>query len=262
MVGTALVGVEPQGVAVNSQGDLYSASFQDYPCPGSATGAWITPRPWQKGSLCLPTGGYPIGVAVARDGVVAVMVKGSSAADYIVFFRPKSATPCSTITGASFPVLTGRGAFDRHGNLYVTGYGPGGSVGEAVGQCKARTVKDVGIASLPNATGIRVDTAGNIGVLWNSDSFENAVNVYQPGSTSPSQTIELNGLYEATDFVFVEGGRNIWVTDWLDRNTGGSEAYKYAYPGGGSPVGPGVFSSRSTFNSIAALPIVQPGGAQ
>ncbi len=210
-----------------------------------------------------PNGSFPNAVAISHSGDVAV---GQFQTNGINFFHKGDTTPYKIVK----PVpgySSGFCAYDAHGNLYAiesTANGPS-HIGEIVGGGKGSSTTDLGVnTGITNAKGIQVDEQGNVGVVGDSGTL----NVYAPASNTLLGTSQLldppsAGPNPNGGFSLVKSGKSLYVASAiLDGSLG--QAYKYAYPAGGSIRStitvepPPGGSSETAVTGVAVDPPEQP----
>ena len=138
MVGQ-ITGASAIDLATDIAGDLYTVDFN--------FGVRIYAPPYTNGpKLTFPAGRGPVGVAVSRQGTVAVetctIPSGSQCGDGVLFYAAGSTTPCATVLvdASVFPNgLQYGAAFDDKENLYVGG--GGSAFGKIDGGCNAKKTK-------------------------------------------------------------------------------------------------------------------------
>ncbi len=208
----------PQGLAVDSLKQLYVTN------QGPANDVTVYPPGKSKPSITYSSQYFsgPNAVAIGKDGTVYVsnFFNGT-----VVEFPPGQQAPSLTITlpngGLNQPAGPQGLALDASNNLYVAynGYFSGGFVekyppGSANGT-------DTGI-SLINVGGISVDKSGDIVLV---DRGNNVVDVFLPGSTTPSQTI--SGFQAPNQLAFLGSFKQLVVTD-----EGAHQIDVFSYPAG------------------------------
>lgn len=166
---------QPRGVAVDASGVLYVVNeglntVTEYP-PGSV-----------KPKVTLSKGiSNPFDVAVDSKGDVYVSESSNAT---ILGFKKGAKSPKVTITGWTHPdgMTT-----DSKNNLYLTWNILGTPTGH-VAKCPPLSNKctDLGLTGLQLASDVKIDSAGNILV---ADSYSGAIQIYAPGSTTPTRTI-------------------------------------------------------------------------
>lgn len=121
----------------------------------------------------------PLGLAMDKHGTLFVSNYPAAITEY-----PYGTTsPSTTITGGGLVDPFGL-TLDSSGNLFVADFGASQVFEIAAG---TTTVTPLNLQDLTEPLGVAIDkTTGN---LWVTDGSGNKVNVYPPGSTSPSQTI-------------------------------------------------------------------------
>jgi hypothetical protein len=220
----------PLGLAVDVANNLYVAN-QDGP-----TILVYAPPYTKRPILTLTTTGYfPQGVAVSPTGVVAAMnfCDTSACGLYDVSFYAKNSTkPCVTVAVPN-QNITGNGAFDHAGNLYLDGQnGSNDFIGEIKGGCKASKVELLKTNNtLGQLQGIQVDKAGRIAILPLFSSILYTYNPPKHGSLgNPVSTTTLGSSGGGFSFAFLASGRDLYAGI---NSTGADE---FDYPAGGAAI--------------------------
>jgi hypothetical protein len=170
----------PLGNYVDRHGTLYVANSSNSTVTEYPAGS-TTP------SVTLSSGlNFPISVAVDHYGDVAV---GEFAQGAILEFPAGSSTPETTITLLTKPEgLT----FDNRNHLWAA-WNEGSTLQGRVSKCAhfKAVCHDQGITE-GQSGGLAIDHAGNriLGDITNQ-----VINIYAPGSTSPTRTIQMTGHY-------------------------------------------------------------------
>jgi hypothetical protein len=169
---------------------------------------------------------YPVDVAVANDGTVAVTNNSGdpSHAGNIGFYAPGSISPTSIATGLLTTFLFG--GFDKKGDFYNDGYTAGGAV--AVGVVKKGTTTDVDTgfgASVSSPGGVEVAKDGSVDVV---DRQCPCLKVF---TTHSSGTVPFEGASAPEGFALSAHDEQVWTAD-----AGLAAVEVYAYPQGGAPI--------------------------
>ena len=189
----------PLGNFVSKNGTLYVANagnstITEYP-PGQTTP-----------SVTLSTDlNYPISVAVDDRGTVAA---GEFGAGTILEFPKGSSSPTVQITLLTDPEQL---AFDKARHLYAAWNVNGGSnlQGHASICRRLRAIcADQGIV-IGESGGMAIDSAGNM-IL--GDQTNQVINVYAPGSSTPSRTISTTGR-DPYKFELNRSEKKLYVAD-------------------------------------------------
>ena len=168
----------PEGMALDKKGTLYVAN-------GCGSTPEVTEYP--KGStthtVTISDGiNYPSGLAIDKKGTLYVTSYPAAVVEYAY----GTTAPRLTISGQGLSDPYGL-ALDKKDNLYIAD-----SDAHAVFEVPygTTTVEDLELQDLDTPVNVKFDNAGN---LWESDNGNNYskgyVNVYPPGSQTPSQTI-------------------------------------------------------------------------
>lgn len=231
---------EPQGIATDSHGTLYVANTEDAnveefapPYRAKPTGVIATP------------GEFPVDVAIARSGTVAVVdiCAGSGSrctgSGNVYFYAGEhSKSPCATVSGGTKITRLLWAAFDAAGTLYVAGLEnyTTAEIGEIPGGCDAATLTvlepSTGIAF---AAGVQVDPSGHIAVI-DSQGFSGAaaIDVFAAPKRG-SHKLELlsaNSLQDTgvvSSFALTKDGAFLYTAE-------PHYSLEYQYPSGGSSV--------------------------
>jgi DNA-binding beta-propeller fold protein YncE len=164
----------PYGLAMDKKGTLYVADN----CGGNDVEEY--PKGSTTEKLAITNGvSNPLGAAVDKKGTLYVSNFPASITEY----KFGTTSPSKTITGGGLTDPFGV-ALDASGNLFVADFGalqvfeiPAGTT----------TVTALNLQGIVEPIGVAVDQS--TGDLWVTDGQGAKVNVYPPGSTSPSQTI-------------------------------------------------------------------------
>lgn len=196
----------------------------------------VFPKGATQPSLTLtvePKNTFPNAVAISRTGDVAV---GQFQMNGINFYHKGATTPYNIVAPpAGFS--SGFCAYDASGNLYVILSRASGAshIGEIVGGGSGTSTIDLGVnTGITNAKGIQVDKQGNIGVVGD----DGTLNVYAPASNNLLSSAKLldppnDGPSPNGGFSLLKSGKDLYVASAILKGNLG-QAYKYAYPGGGS----------------------------
>jgi hypothetical protein len=212
------------GLALDGAGDLY---ISNEGAPGVAV--YANDYKTQIATLSNP---YPSdGVAVSKNGTVAVLDAPSTVNGHVTFFATGSTNPCASVTLSNvLPLL--QGSFDAAGNLYVTGedlnHNP--VVGVIPGGCSA-----TGVTILSTATkftylfGIQITRFGKLAV---EDSANHVIYTFDPPHNGalgkPIATTELSAT-SPEQFAFTADGAFLFTAEQSQ-----AVVAKFAYPAGGT----------------------------
>jgi hypothetical protein len=176
-IGEIVDGVStPAGIATDAQGNLYVANR------GANTVTEYAPGGTSP-TVTLSTGiSSPSDVAVDGSGTLYV---AETPLGTIQEYKKGDTSPDFTLTAMARP--NGMG-IDKHNDIFVAWNTPGGSPAGNVDRCKAlsKACKTLGLTT-ELASDAQVDLQGNILV---GDVFAEVINIYPPGSTTPSRVIE------------------------------------------------------------------------
>jgi len=227
----------PQGIAVDKSGTLYVANQGNNTVTEYPAGS-IDP------SVILSTDiSEPLDVSVDSNGVLYV---GESSADTILEFRPGSTSPDTTISVTHPSELTN----SKNDDLYLTYNLHFSSNGGYVEHCKPLKTKckNRGI-STGFAQGIAIDSKGNLLV---GDVYNEVIDIFAPGQTSPSRTIATKNqepgklALDATDTtLYMADPANFAV-----------ELYDYAT---GTQTGSFTYGPADELEGVALFPGQKPG---
>ncbi len=252
-------------LATDSAADLYVADY-------FSGNVIIFAPPYTNGPKLMFAAGFPQGVAVSRQGTVAVTscitVSGSQCTRQgVLFYAPGSTTPCATVlVDQSVFTYIGLAVFDHQGNLYVDGLNssPYAAVAAKIdGGCSAKKAKTLTISNtIVNPSSIKVDKLGRIDILNTTNKNLAVIDTYDApkgGSLgSPISTTSLATPYYAGEFTFRPSGGNLWLSYESNEAPYGSEASEYAYPSGGAPGKTVVGSPSSVPFGVAVTPPFVP----
>jgi serine/threonine-protein kinase len=184
----------------------------------------------------LTQAGTPGAVVVGSDGTVYVANRSNGYNGSILVYPAKQTTPSGslyTFTGGAYPISM---ALNSKKTILYIGFDlAAGGNGE---------VESVQLGSKkPTNLGITVGTAGGIAIdnkknLLLVDGLVPAVDVFPPGSTTPSQ--QITGFQGAAGIALNHDNTELWVAEGLNNNIAG-----VTYPAGSIvdtiTVGTGVF---------------------
>lgn len=269
MVGQ-ITGPSGLDLATDTAGDLYSVNF-------SSSNVTIYAPPYTNGpKLTLPAGRDPVGVAVSRQGTVAVttctILNGSQCGQGVLFYAAGSTTPCATVLvdASTFSGGLVYAAFDRKGNLYVDGSNSSTNAavfGKIDGGCDAQKAKALTTTNtIAYAGSIKIDKAGRIAILAavGTYPYTTVIDTYGPptkGSLgSPVSTTPLPGTtssYSGT-FAFRTSGLSLWAGREGLGSSYAAGASEFAYPAGGTPEKTIMGTPESFTYGVAVTPALVP----
>jgi hypothetical protein len=174
----------PMAMGLDHAGTLYVANS----C-GSPTEVTEYPKGQTTHSVAITDGiNYPEGLTIDKAGTLYVTSYSPAA---IVEYAYGTTTPSQTITGGGLSNPYGL-ALDKEQNLYVADNGA-----QQVFEIPHGTtsVKALNLQDLHNPLAVAVDKSSNLWVTANGyGSGTGYVNIYPPGSTTPSTTLTDFGL--------------------------------------------------------------------
>lgn len=235
----------PEGLAVDAQHNLYVVN-------DAYSEVQIYAPPYNAGFTVLSNAGIrPVGVAVDRNGDVAVTSTGSATSGIggVAFYAKGSTTPTNVIAANSKFAGDFYCAFDAKGNLYLdsrNGSGPF-EAGEVVGGINGKSVTPLTTKNLVQYPGgMQVTSKGQIAILNQSANGTAAtVYTYDPpkhGSLgNPIATTGLISSYDAVAFALTRQGEIFTGDTYYAANRPRSnhqdqigQAQWFAYPSGGA----------------------------
>ena len=223
---------DPEDLATDRAGNLYitlGGGFSGSPA------VLVYAPPYSNGPMLSLQTGYPFGVAVSPQGIVAVTgcTSPSCGNQGVIFYPAGSAVPCAAVV-PNPPVYLGYDAFDDKGKLYfdASNASNSGLIGEVEGGCNATS-------AIPLTTGNTIGFAGSIQVdkadriaIMDASSYAVIDTYLRPKNGSlgnPVSTTPLANSPSAFPFAFTKSGRGIWVGDSVS-----GRASSYDYPTGGA----------------------------
>lgn len=216
----------PYGLVADTSGKIYVADN----CGGNDVEEY--PKGSTTESIAITSGiSNPLGLAMDSSQTLYVSNYPASITEYLY----GTTTPSKTITGGGLTDPFGL-AVDSSGNLYIADFGA-----SAVFEVKAgtTTVTNLGLKDLTEPLGVAIDLSS--GDLWVTDGQGEKVNVYPPGSTTPSHTI--TGFSQPYAISIENKGKlrgSVIISD-IDNKA------VYAYK-------PGVYTSYATLTNGISLP--------
>ncbi len=199
-IGTIANGVaSPTGLAVDGSGNLYVANY-------SANSVVVYAPPYTAAPTRIYTGGFygPVAVAVGANGAVYI----SDYADGLLAEFLPHRTKASHIIS-----LTGRPtglALDESDNLFVAYESYTAFSGVLEFRSGSIRFADTGIR-VGFAGGLTFDSRGNL-LLEDESGGAQSINVYPPGSTTPSRIIT-NGFLNPISLAFNAQQSRLYVAD-------------------------------------------------
>jgi len=216
---------QPQGLAVDRQGNLYIADTNNSQIAVYDSGG-------QKEAPLADPGEYPVGVDVADNGTVGVTnicSVPSCGQGNIVYYAKGATQPTGTCDVAAYLVRVYFGGYDKEGNFFADGINASGQteVVECLKGSSTPITTDVSGVQYPGGVMIHL-VDGDLNVtdqnLQETDRF--AV----PGFSLVGQ-VKYNGVVDPVQPNPDKGNHFIWVPD-----AGTSNVYVYPYPTGGNPL--------------------------
>jgi sugar lactone lactonase YvrE len=183
----------------------------------------------------LTQAGTPGAVVVGSDGTVYVANRNNGNNGSILVYPPNQTTPSGSLyafTGGSYPVSMALNS--RKTVLYIGFFSPssGGEVEKV--QLRSKKATNLGI-TVGTVGGIAIDSKKNLLLV---DGLVPAVDVFPPGSTTPSQ--QITGFQGAAGIALNHDNTELWVAEGLYNTIAG-----VTYPAGSIvdtiTVGTGVF---------------------
>ena len=164
----------PNGIATDQQGRLYVANF------GTSTVTIYKPGKICPSQTLFESNGAN-DVALTKNGHLLV----ADAFGGVNVYAPGATTSNKRLTNPA--ILGVRGvAADAHDNIYAVGLGPNDSPATVKYNKMSGPGKNLALTGLVFPAGVLVDDGGNLVV---SDTELPGINIYPPGSATPSATI-------------------------------------------------------------------------
>jgi hypothetical protein len=164
----------PEGMATDEKGNLYVTNL-------TAKTVTVYPKGSTSPSLTLRESNSPVDVAITKKNYVLV----GDISGGVDVYPPKATAPSARLTYSDL-VQVGGVAVDAHNNVYVAGYTSQSTPIVVEFAHLGPTGANLNLTGLVSPAGVLVDKHGNLAV---SDNTLPGVNIYPPGSTSPSATI-------------------------------------------------------------------------
>jgi hypothetical protein len=192
------------------------------------------------------SGYYPLDVAIARKGEVAVTNELSTnlGPGNITFYAPGSNQHNRVATGLLTHFYFG--AFDADGNFYNDGMTSSG--GSAIGVVRPGSSVDIsaGISGVVRPGGIAVASNGTVNIV---DQSCPCIQIYR--GKSHVGEVTLSGAVDPLSLALNQSNDRVWVSD----NAAGTVS-AYPYPGGGKPVA--VLKGFTDAYGVGVLPAPEP----
>ena len=213
----------PQGVAVDGQGNLYIADTGD---------SMI--KEWSGGSLQMLSNAQNAPAAVAVDGHGNVYIADTGKHAIEVFNAANNPTLTPLVSGLSNPSGV---AVDGQGNVYFSD--TGNNVIDEWNAANGMTTPP-GLSGLSGPTGVAVDAEGNV---YFADSGQNSIMEWNAAS-GLSTLPNVSGLSDPTG-VAVDGQGNVYIADTgtnsiKEWNAGSASLATLVFTGLSSPMGVAV----------------------
>jgi hypothetical protein len=255
----------PQGLAVDSSGNLYVAN--------TAAQNVLVYQPGQtKPSLRLSdTGNFPVAVAVLLTGevVVANLCSGSGSqcvGNGSIFGYKKGATKHSVTYGNANILSPFFVTSDAADHVYADGFSTEVSGRPII--CEYET----GHSPCTNLQipfnypgGIQIDKTGDLALLDQAGSGGSTLSVYAPGTTTPESSFKLctnkaaNDPCDVIGFALTASNKGIWDAYYaseINPVVFAKESQEFKYPGGGKSVW--TILVGGTVGAVAVAPRSKP----
>jgi hypothetical protein len=171
----------------------------------------------------LTEAGTPGAVVVGSDGTVYVANRNNGYNGSILVYPPNQTTPSGSLyvfTGGAYPISMALNS--RKTVLYIGFDLPAGGNGEVEKvQLRSKKATNLGI-TVGSAGGIAIDGNKNLLLV---DELVPAVDVFPPGSTTPSQ--QITGFQGAAGVALNHDNTELWVAEGLNNKIDG-----VTYPAG------------------------------
>jgi hypothetical protein len=248
----------PEGIATTPDGALYVAN-------AGRKNILVYRRPFSGAPAVLSNGGVqPDDIAIDRNGDVA-----AAAFESISFFARGATSPTKILQNTVFSRGIFNCAFDRSGNLFVTGNGYGGGtngdpvMAEVVGGAHGTALTPLSVGNIYREIGgVQAMNDGSLAVI--DQGFGQGpptIFTYAPpvdgALGSPKVVTALQGYGFAT-FKFLPGNRTLFAAGALTALLQG--AASYGYPKGGAALESLVqpFGNGADVYGIALFPLQSP----
>jgi hypothetical protein len=208
---------EPQGLGADKKGNIYVTDT-------SNTRVVELNEAGKLVATFSDPGEYPVDVAVATDGTVAVtnIITTSGGNGDVAFYAPGATSPTSTATGLLSRVYFG--GFDSRGDFYVDGAdAKTGAYDVAVVAKGSTTIVNTPITGLGFPGGIQVGDPSDL--LNVEDQTCPCIRRYKLPSYRDIGTIGLPTSSDPVTFAFAQGDADIWVGET-------SSVAELSYPAG------------------------------
>jgi hypothetical protein len=260
----------PEGLAVDAKHNLYVANE-------AYSEVLVYAPPYNSSPKVLSNAGVrPTGVAIDKDGDVAVTSTGSATSGMggVTFYAKGATAPTKVIAANSKFAGDFYCAFDAHGNLYLdseNGSGPF-EAGEVVGGINGKSVTPLTTENLVQYPGgVQVTRGGEIAILDQSANGSTAtIYTYNPpkhGSLgSPVQTTSLASSNDAVAFALTNRTNQVLTGDTyftLDKPRSNhqdqiGQAQWFGYPSGGGALKAIRLNYNATIVGAAVNPAESP----
>jgi hypothetical protein len=247
----------PQGIATDVSGTLYVANSG-----ADNVEEFAPPYANSPTATIADTGGSPVDVAVAGDGVVAILNicagRRCNLPGSVDFYAKGNTTmPCATVSGGAATPTILFGAFDDAGTLYLGGLTVARTtqIARITGECKATTLTALTTSNAIAFPGsIQVDHRDDIAIL---DASLREIDIYAPPVNSAMLTLvsthHLLDTFDALGFALTSNGADLYTADG-----GAKQSMEYPYPGGGASILRLTPHPPGQFESVAVTPVESP----
>ena len=253
---------EPQLITTDSAGNLYVANTLDenvevFAPPYRNAPSWTIPD----------SGEWPVDVAVAKDGTVAVInicrasgTQCGGAGSVSFFSNAHAESPCATVSRGTIISRTLAAGFAADGTLYVAGVNNyiTSRLGVIAGECGAKKLAALHPSTAIHfAAGVQVDTKGNIATVDSGGPTRGTtIDVFaapKPGSRR-LQLVSQQPLDDSSvvaSFALTRDGTHLYTAEPQVSN-------EYEYPQGGYSQGQLIPPGADLIEGVALTPAEVP----